>query len=86
MIAIVIKALVAAAIAAFVTIVITNRTLRRRREQMIKEAESQGEMIKKEKILQAKERFIQLKAEHDKAVNERNNKLAQAEQRVKQLE
>ena len=53
---------------------------------MIKEAEAEGEMIKKEKILAAKEKFIQLKSEHDRSVNERNQKLAQSEQRAKQLE
>lgn len=43
-------------------------------------------MIKKERILQAKEKFIQLKSEHDRVVNERNQKIAQSEQRAKQLE
>ena len=37
------------------------------------EAEEKAEVIKKEKILQAKEKFLQLKAEHEKVVNERNN-------------
>ncbi len=83
---IVIIAIVAAAAAAFLSTLITTKTLKRRREQMLKEAENEGEMIKKEKILQAKERYIQLKAEHDKLVNERNNKLSQAEQRLKQQE
>ncbi|MDR2885182.1 MAG: ribonuclease Y [Rikenellaceae bacterium] len=57
-----------------------------RRKQVLKEAENDGEMIKKEKTLQAKERFIQLKSEHDRAVNERNSKLQQAEARIKQTE
>lgn len=57
-----------------------------RSRSILKEAESEGEMIKKEKILQAKEKFIQLKSEHDRAVNERNQKVAQSEQRAKQIE
>lgn len=57
-----------------------------RRTSILKEAEAEGEMIKKEKILQAKEKFIQLKSEHDRAVNERNQKVAQSEQRIKQME
>lgn len=57
-----------------------------RRLSLLKEAEAEGEMIKKEKILQAKEKFIQLKSEHDRAVNERNTKISQSEQRIKQLE
>ena len=57
-----------------------------RKSAILKEAEAEGEMIKKERILQAKEKFIQLKSEHDRVVNERNQKLAQSEQRAKQIE
>ena len=57
-----------------------------RKSAILKEAEAEGEMIKKERILQAKEKFIQLKSEHDRVVNERNQKIAQSEQRAKQLE
>ena len=57
-----------------------------RKKAILKEAETEGEMIKKERILQAKEKFIQLKSEHDRMVNERNQRLAQSEQRAKQLE
>ena len=57
-----------------------------RKKAILKEAEIEGEMIKKERILQAKEKFIQLKSEHDRTVNERNQRLAQSEQRTKQLE
>ena len=52
-----------------------------RKKAILKEAEIEGEMIKKERILQAKEKFIQLKSEHDRTVNERNQRLAQSEQR-----
>jgi ribonuclease Y len=58
----------------------------KRRRSIVKEAEAEGEMIKKEKILQAKEKFIQLKAEHDKAVNERNSRIAQVENKLKERE
>ena len=57
-----------------------------RKSAILKEAEAEGEMIKKERILQANEKFIQLKSEHDRVVNERNQKIAQSEQRAKQLE
>jgi ribonuclease Y len=52
----------------------------------VSEAESEAEVIKKEKILQAKERFLQLKAEHEKVINEKNNKVGLAESRIKQKE
>jgi ribonucrease Y len=60
--------------------------LKRRRQNIIKEADLEGEVIKKDKILQAKERFLQLKSEHEKVINERNNKVVQGENRIKQKE
>ena len=60
--------------------------LNKRRKNIIKEAESEGEVIKKDKILQAKERFLQLKSDHERTINERNNKVVQAENRIKQKE
>ncbi|MBN2763634.1 MAG: DUF3552 domain-containing protein, partial [Bacteroidales bacterium] len=60
--------------------------LRNKNRKIISEAESEAEVIRKEKILQAKERFLQLKAEHEKVINEKNNKIAQAENRIRQKE
>ena len=66
--------------------VLTYWVVKTRAQAMIREAETQAEMIKKEKALQAKEKFIQLKSEHDRAVNERNQKVKEAENRVRQAE
>lgn len=55
-------------------------------EALMREAEEKAEVIKKEKILQAKERFLELKAEHEKNVNERNNAVLVNENRIKQKE
>jgi len=52
----------------------------------VREAETEAEVIRKEKILQAKEKFLQLKTDHEKIFNERNNKLLQAENKIKQRE
>jgi ribonucrease Y len=60
--------------------------LRKKRLNIIKEAELEAEVIKKEKILQAKEKFYQLKMEHENFINERNQKLNLAESRFKQRE
>lgn len=81
-----ISAVVAVAIYAVVTNLVIKTSIRKRREAAVKEAEAEGEMIKKERILQAKEKFIQLKSEYDRQVNERNQKIAQSEQRAKQIE
>ncbi len=60
--------------------------LKKKSRKIISEAETEAEVIKKEKILQAKERFLQLKTEHEKVINERNGKIGQAENRIKQKE
>ncbi len=55
-------------------------------QQIISDAQSKAETLKKEKQLEAKEHFVQLKAEHEKAVIQRNQKLNDAENRIKQRE
>ena len=82
----VISAVAAIGVYILVTNVIFKKSLKKKREAILKEAEAEGEVIKKEKILQAKEKFIQLKSDHDRAVNERNQKLNQREQGIKQQE
>jgi ribonuclease Y len=54
--------------------------------KIISDAKSNAENIKKERMLEAKEKFVQLKAEHDREVNEKNRKVADAEGRIKQKE
>src|SRR6187401_631562 len=55
-------------------------------QSILKEAELRGETFKKEKELEAKERFVQLKSAHEKDVNERNRKIVEAENRIRQKE
>ena len=55
-------------------------------QNILKEAELRSETIKKEKQLEAKEKFVQLKADYDKDVLERNRKMTEAESRIKQKE
>ncbi|MCD2422712.1 ribonuclease Y [Niabella pedocola] len=55
-------------------------------KNILKEAELKAETIRKEKELEAKERFVSLKATHEKEVTERNRKLAESENRIKQKE
>ena len=54
--------------------------------KIISDAQTNAENIKKEKLLEAKEKFVQLKAEHDKEVFDRNRKLGDSENRIKQKE
>jgi ribonuclease Y len=55
-------------------------------QNIIKEAELRGENFKKEKELEAKERFVQMKAEHDRQVLDRNRKINDTENRIRQKE
>src|SRR5688500_11330991 len=53
---------------------------------LLKEAELRAKTIRKEKELEVKEKFIQLKAAHDKEVNDRNRKINEGENRIRQKE
>ena len=79
-------AIVSVLVGAVIAFVILKVALRKKTRQLVQDAENEAEMIKKEKALQAKEKFLQLKAEHEKVINERNSKLAAAENKLKQRE
>jgi ribonuclease Y len=69
-----------------IALVIQNVLLKKRKEQILKEAETEGESIKKDKIIQAKEKFLQLKEDHEKTIKDRERKLQSAEDRTKNKE
>ena len=60
--------------------------LKQKYNQMMKEAETQAETIKKDKLLEVKEKFLNKKAELENEVAQRNQKLQQAENKMKQRE
>lgn len=53
-------------------------------DQIIKDAEAKAETLRQKKELDAKERFIALKAKHEEEVQARNAKIVEAEARIKQ--
>lgn len=53
---------------------------------ILKEAKSEAETIKKDKILQAKEKFFELKSDHEKVILGREKKMSDAEKRVRDKE
>ncbi len=53
---------------------------------IIKEANIEGEGIKKDKIYQAKEKFLELKAEHEKVILSRDKKMSESEKRTRDKE
>ena len=57
-----------------------------RSNKIISDAQLQAETLKKEKLLEAKEKFVQLKAEHDKEVLDKNRRIGEGENRLRQKE
>jgi ribonucrease Y len=82
----ILAALAGAAVALAIYITLHRRSLKGRKEDILEQAELEGENIKKEKIVQAKEKFLQLKSEHEQYVNEKNSQIREAENRIKQKE
>jgi ribonuclease Y len=55
-------------------------------ESVLKGAQLEAENIRKEKIYQAKEKFLELKAEHEKVIIGKEKKIAEAEKRTRDKE
>ncbi|MFL2620952.1 MAG: ribonuclease Y [Flavobacteriaceae bacterium] len=53
---------------------------------IIQKAKSEAENLKKDKIIQAKERFLELKSEHEKMILSKDKRIAEAEKRISDKE
>ena len=82
----ILTAIAGAAIGIAVYMLITRRIAKGRGDVIIEKAQAEAENIKQQKILQAKEKFIQLRSEHDKAVNAKNAELRERENNIKSRE
>ena len=60
--------------------------LKSKYDSILKEAETEAEVIKKNKLLEVKEKFLNKKADLEKEVSIRNQKIQQAENKLKQRE
>ena len=60
--------------------------LKAKYDNVLKEAETEAEVIKKNKLLEVKEKFLNKKADLEKEVAQRNQKIQQAENKLKQRE
>jgi len=60
--------------------------LNKKKEKLLADAEVQAEMLKEKKMLQSKEKFMQLKSEHETYINERNLRISSTENKLKQKE
>ncbi|MFV0505245.1 MAG: ribonuclease Y [Bacteroidales bacterium] len=69
---------------AIIVLIVINLVFKRKQGKILEEAKAEGEILKKDKMLQAKEHFIQLKSEHEKYVANQKSKLSQSENKAKQ--
>ncbi len=65
---------------------VLNGLLKKRSTGILQKAEAEGEAIKKEKILQAKEKFLQMKEAHEQEAREKDKRLQQGAEKHKQRE
>ena len=63
-----------------------NSVMTKRRSAILKEAEAEGEARKKEKLAEAKEKFLQLREEHENEAREKEKRANQALEKSKQRE
>ena len=64
----------------------SQRQLEEKTKAMIREAELQAENIKKDKIIEAKEKFIKMKQEFEEEANRKKTQILHNEQKIKQRE
>jgi len=83
---IIIGAVVGIAIGAIIAFALQKSALKAKTKSILKEAEVEGESLKKDKILQAKEKFLQLKDEHEKVVRNREKKIQSIEDKARNKE
>ena len=67
-------------------LVVQRIMLKSKADNLIREAESKADSIKKDKMFQAKERFLSLKQEHETKIKERERRIQSTEDRAKAKE
>lgn len=82
----IIVGVVAAVIAAVITLTIQKTAAHSKAKTIMDEAQQEAEMLKQKKLLEARELELQIKAEAEKAANQKLSKIQQTEARLKQRE
>ncbi|MFA4086803.1 MAG: Rnase Y domain-containing protein, partial [Paramuribaculum intestinale] len=86
MILILITAIVALAIGAVAAMIVQRNMATSRARTIIDEAKKEAEVIKKDRLLEAREEEIKIKAEAERQAQQRISKVQQAESKIKQRE
>ena len=82
----IISAFVGLMVGAVIAYILSNSRLNKKVQNRLEEAENQAEAIKRDKLLEVKEKFLNKKAELEKEVQIRDQKLQQNENRLRQKE
>lgn len=79
-------AVVAAALAAAVTLMVQRKSAASRAKQIVAEAERQAEDLKRDKVLEGREEALKITSEAEKQASQKMSKLQSAEAKMKQRE
>ena len=82
----IISGIVGLLVGAVIAYILSNSRLNKKVQQRLEEAENQAEAIKRDKLLEVKEKFLNKKAELEKEVQLRDQKIQQNENRLRQKE
>ncbi len=82
----IISGLVGLLVGAVLAYILSNSRLNKKVQLRLEEAENQAEAIKRDKLLEVKEKFLNKKAELEKEVQARDQKIQQNENRLRQKE
>ena len=82
----IISGIVGLLVGAVIAYILSNSRLNKKVQTRLEEAENQAEAIKRDKLLEVKEKFLNKKAELEKEVQIRDQKLQQNENRLRQKE
>ena len=62
------------------------KSAKKRATAIAKQADKEAESLKRDKMLQAKEKFLELKAEHERVILNRDKKISESEKRTREKE
>ena len=82
----ILAAVAGAVLALAIYILVSRAASKGRADAIIEKANLEAESLKQQKILPAKEKFLQLKGEHESFVNKKNNELRERENNIKSRE
>jgi ribonuclease Y len=83
---IIIIAIIAFLVGIIITYLLNTMKNKGKANQILEEAKKTAEQIKTDKILQAKEKFLELKSKHEIVINQKNQKITNSENRIVEKE